>query len=204
MVKKGSGWKGESRRHSLARKGIKTTSGIIDTPMYHGTKKGKFQYFMPHYSKDEQLGFGIHFTPDKEFAELYAHDPNVGGKGNNPHVYKVLLDIKNPLKANAIYDEGTKEFELAVKLFGKKLPESHHLFGRNPDKNNIRQVWLQGLIDQTSPQRAERIIRESGYDGVIYTSRLITYNNCAVGYCKVLKEVESYIVFDNDQIKIME
>ena len=194
-----SGWPGESQRHSMARKGIITR--IKSTPMYHGTKKGKFQYFIPRYSKTEQLGFGIHFTPDKEFAEMYAYDKNTGGSGKKPYVYQVLLDIKNPLIANTFYEEGTIEFDLALKIFGKSLMKSSMSSPYMP--GGKRMVYLQNIIDKTNPKQAEQIIREFGYDGVVYNSKLITRNNCQPGYYNLIKESESYIVFDNNQIKIV-
>lgn len=195
-------WKNESQRHALSKRGISTK--IKNTPMYHGTTKGNFQYFIPKYSRNQQLGFGIHFTPDLELAKMYAYEEGTAKRGKEPCVYKVQLDIKNPLVANVIYDEGTKEFDLAVKLFGKKLPDSHHMFPHNPEKNNVRQVWLQSLIDSTSPERAERLIKEFGYDGVIYNAKVITHDQCSPGYCKLIKESESYIVFDSNQVKIVE
>lgn len=41
MAKQGSGWKKESRRHSLARKGIKTSQSIEITPI-HDVRKFSF------------------------------------------------------------------------------------------------------------------------------------------------------------------
>jgi len=192
-------WNGESQRHSMSKRGIITK--IKKTPMYHGTKKGKFQYFIPKYTK-QQLGFGIHFTPDKELAEMYAYDKNVGHGGKKPHIYKVILDIKNPLIANKFYQEGTKEFELALKIYGKTLLTSS--ISSPYEENGKRTIWLQNILDYSTPKRIEKIIREFGYDGVIYNAKVISFDNCYPGYCNIIKDSESYIVFDNSQITILE
>ena len=71
MKKQGSGWKGESRRHSLARKGVKTVlpdgrrfdvskfvaNGYLDktwnpSPIYATSKKDAYEWFLEDFPDD--------------------------------------------------------------------------------------------------------------------------------------------------------
>lgn len=55
MKGQGSGWHGESRKHSLARKGIKTAQGIESSKYTMKTTKGKpkLKVGLPEYSKEQ-------------------------------------------------------------------------------------------------------------------------------------------------------
>ena len=163
--------------------------------VYHGTTAGGFDAFRPNYRKGEQLGFGIHFAGDRDFATKYAEDPTVARKGKTPKVYEVYLSIKRPLVADAIVSENTPEFALAKKLAGSKLLT-------HPNEYGVRMAYMQGAIDKTSAQRAETLIREAGYDGIIYEAVLATaaYAGGRRGLTRTGSSV-SYIVFDPTQIK---
>lgn len=133
-----------------------------------------------------------HFAVDPEFAAKYAHDKTVARKGKNPHVYAVYLCIKKPLIANAIVCAGTPEFDLAKKLAGRKLYTS-----KNED--GIPCAYMQLAIDCTSQDRAEKLIRDAGYDGIQYMSKMAT----PTGYGTMQKTGESlsWVVFSPNQIK---
>lgn len=159
--------------------------------VYHGTTAGGFDAFRPNYRKGEQLGFGIHFAQDRGFAAKYAEDPTVARKGKTPKVYAVYLSIQRPLVADAIVYEGTPEFALAKKLAGSKL-----LTQRNED--GVLVAYMQNAIDKTSAQRAEKLIREAGYDGIVYEAQLAT--RTGMGWAKTGSS-RSFIVFEPTQVK---
>jgi hypothetical protein len=160
--------------------------------VYHGTRAHGFDTFRPNIRKNEQLGFGIHFSESEDFARLYAEDDTVARRGKSSGMYSVYLSIKNPLNAAQIVYEGSPEFMLAEKLAGKKLYTSKDADGR-------RAAYLQNAIDGTSPQRAEKLIKDAGYDGVIYNARVgqkTPYNGAIYR-----GESRSFIVFEPSQIK---
>ena len=178
---------------SPAFKGWFGASKIVDAsgaPMvvYHGTKAGDFDSFKPNFRKTEQLGFGIHFAKNKSFAEMYASDPDVSRRGRAPRVYEVYLSIQRPLLADVLVWEGTPEFALAKKLAGKGLLTSL-------SEHGIRAAYMQNAIDRTTPQRAEKLIREAGYDGVIYEASMMSRGG------RKSDVSISYIVFEPSQIK---
>jgi hypothetical protein len=171
----------------------KTASTTIRA--YHGTTAGEFDTFRPHYRKGEQLGFGIHFAADKDIALRYATGEYTARKGKKPMLYTVDLTINRPLKADQIVREGSPEFDLAKKLAGPR-------FMTTKDENGVRVAWMQNAIDASSGQRAERLIREAGYDGIEYEATIISatapgrYNKHAAG--------TSYVVFEPGQVKIVD
>jgi hypothetical protein len=156
--------------------------------VYHGTKAGDFESFKPNFRKGEQLGFGIHFAKDRSFAERYASDPDVSRRGRAPKVYEVYLSVQRPLFADALVVEGTPEFALAKKLAGNSLFTSLN-------ERGIRAAYMQNAIDRTTPQRAEKLIREAGYDGVVYEAFIMSRGGDKSDVST------SYIVFDPSQIK---
>ena len=163
--------------------------------VYHGTTAGGFDAFRPNYRKGEQLGFGIHFAQDRNFAAKYAEDPTVARKGKTPKVYAVYLSIQRPLVADAIVYEGTPEFALAKKLAGSKLMTQR-------GEDGVRLAYMQNAIDKTSALRAEKLIREAGYDGILYESVLSTasWTGTGVGRARTGSS-RSFIVFDPSQVK---
>lgn len=177
------------------RRRFETAQVVIEAVLtaYHGTRNGGFDDFKSHYRKGEQLGFGIHFSADREFAARYAHDDEVARKGKAPMVYTVQLTMDRPLKADEIVSEGSPEFALAKKLAGAKLYVSK-------DEHGTPCCYMQNAIDSTSPQRAEKLICAAGFDGVIYRAKV---GSRAVGGMVVSGESESYIVFEPSQIRIV-
>jgi hypothetical protein len=169
--------------------------------VYHGTTKD-FSEFKPNFRPEEQLGFGIHFTEDATFANEYSSNEDVRRKGKNPSVYPAYLKAKNPLNADSIVDEGSKEYRLAFALAGKSRPQ---LFMKGYDRNGNptggRQVYLQNAIDSTSGKRAQKIIQEAGYDAVIYNSRLSEIPGPEGYISGGVREAKSILVFEPTQIK---
>lgn len=65
--------------------------------MYHGTSKGGFNVFNTYGSNFGLFGTGSYFTDDPDVAQSYTQK----GKGNNPQVYAVYLNIRNPIDMDA-------------------------------------------------------------------------------------------------------
>jgi hypothetical protein len=159
--------------------------------VYHGTTAPAFTVFQPFYRKGEQLGFGVHFSEDYDFARRYAEDEEVARRGKGtPRVYAVYLSVQRPVIADSIVVEGSPEFTLAVKLAGKR-----RLFTQTDEQG--RKVAMLP-IDWSDSKRAERLIREAGFDGVAYSARLVQ----RTGYgLQKTAESASWVVFDPAQIK---
>lgn len=171
-------------------------SKVITGPMvvtgFHGTTAGNFDAFIPRIRPSEQLGFGMHFSAEREIALLYATDPMIARRGKSPYLYEVSLTLKKPLTAAAIVVEGTPEFALAIKLGGKRV-----YIGK--DEGGNRCAWLQNAIDATTPRRAQGIIEEAGYDGILYNIRIGTPGVQA----RITHEGKGFVVFSPDQIQII-
>lgn len=163
--------------------------------VYHGTRSGGFGSFKPHIRAGEQLGFEVHFSASKAFADRYANDPAVGRRGRRPHVYAVHLQMLRPLVAGAVASEGSAEFDLAKKLAGRSLVTIKDGDGRPS-------CWIQNAIDSSRAQRAQRLIEEAGYDGVVYEAKLGGLMPVmGATYRTVSQASTSYIVFRPEQIK---
>lgn len=171
------------------------SSNIMETTVtaYHGTRNGGFDDFKANYRKGEQLGFGIHFAADRDFAARYANDDLVARKGKAPMVYTVQLTMDRPLKADTIVRDGTPEFALAKQLAGSKLYVSK-------DEDGTPCCYMQNAIDATGGQRAEKLIRAAGFDSVIYHAKV---GSRVMGGMQVSGKSESYIVFEPSQIKVV-
>jgi len=155
-------------------------------PVYHGTGK-EFYEFEPHVKRNMQMGFGIHFTPDPKFAELYK-------KGKNGRVVKANLNINKLFDAEEIYAKSGEGGQMLYEMNPKSSQWT--IDKKNPAAYGHR------VIDSVTPQRAEKILRKHGYDGVKYISKMqgaglhSIYTRAAT-----VAEAETYIVFDNSQIK---
>lgn len=161
--------------------------------VYHGTTAVAFDEFRPFYRKGEQLGFGIgHFAESFDFAARYAFAEDVARKGKGEaRVYSVYLSVQAPLVAPAVVTEGTPEFALAVKLAGRRLLTQ-------TDEHGRKIAYLQNAIDKAPGKRAESIIRDAGYDGVVYEA--ILQQRDAYGSTKTGESL-SWIVFEPWQVK---
>ena len=77
--------------------------------MYHGTSRGGFTVFDVFGGNHGLFGTGSYFTESKAIAESYTKK----GRGTNPQVYPVYLDIRNPMDMDAAAnpEEWQKAFE---------------------------------------------------------------------------------------------
>lgn len=160
-------------------------------PVYHGTRAGQFPAFVLKHRPNEQLGFGIHVTPDRSFAERYAFDPLINRKGKDPHLFVGYLRKGRVLDATAIVRDGTPEFALAQKLAGRKLMTQS-------DADGVACAYMQAAIDSTSGRRAEALIRAAGYDTIRYRS---TIRQRAVGGSYNQGEAISYVVLNPSALR---
>lgn len=161
---------------------------------YHGTTRGGFAALKPNIRRGEQLGFGIHLASDYSFASLYAFDQKVARKGGkSPRVVVGLVRMNKPLYAAREVKEGSIEFDLAKKLAGPRLVTIK-------DEHGVRCCWLQNAIDASSPERAQKVIEDAGYDGVVYRARVGTVGVNA----RFTAESLSYLVFRPEQVVILE
>lgn len=75
---------------------------------YHGTSRGGFTVFDTYGGNFGLFGVGSYFTENPEVAESYTRK----GRGDNPQVYPVYLNIRNPLDMDA--DANVSEWEKAA------------------------------------------------------------------------------------------
>lgn len=159
--------------------------------VYHGTT-ASFDAFAPHHRKGEMLGFGVHFAEDVELAAKYAFETGVARKGSSPRLIAAFLSVQSPLYGDSIVPEGTPEFALAKKLWTVR-------FWAPQDADGVPCVYVQNAIDKTDSKRAERLIRDAGYDGVRYMASLRAA--AAPGHVRETGRSRSWIVFEPTQIK---
>lgn len=192
-------------RKAWAEKGVESPyfkkwfgdSKVVDAEgkplvVYHGTDKD-FEAFEPRTRKGEQMAFGTHFSEGPEIANRYA-DPEQQSRSkkvSGQNVVPSYITAKNPLYADAVVSEGSPEFDLAKKLLGNKM-----FSVKNED--GIPSVWLQNALDAVDPKKAEKAIREAGYDAVRYNAK-ITGRGLNAG--NVAAQGRSWIVFSPTQIK---
>lgn len=162
--------------------------------VYHGTTAEEFNEFKPKNRAGEQLGFGIHFAESKNLADEYSTGESARKlrKSGTARVESVYLQSKKPLDATAIVKDGTPEFALAKKLAGNRLMTQ-------TDSDGKKIAYMQGSIDATSGKRAEKLIREAGYDSVKYEASIISPSGGG-RYIQGEKSI-SYVVFESKQVK---
>jgi hypothetical protein len=146
---------------------------------FHGSSKLFDNFRLGSYKKSQQLGFGIHFTQDKEFASLYG-----------PYIYSCSLSPVKVLDETKLYHLGDEE----------------EAFARALHKGTGRRFWVDNnafvvSLDVTSPARAERLLKQFGYDAVIYEAK---YGSAAIGGMYVSAKASSVVMLDPDKIKILE
>jgi hypothetical protein len=156
---------------------------------YHGTTEA-FEDFRPgKHKRKMQFGFGIHFTTDPEVASMYADELKTG-KGKFPNVHKVNLDYNKLLDTTKMYNAETDKDILEIHK------ELYKGTGRSPYITKDGDFVLN--VDVASPQKAERIIKERGYDAIKYDA----VNVIPSGYgLRKGKTYPSIVVFDNKQIR---
>lgn len=153
--------------------------------MYHGTSNAGHTVFDPWgKAKYGLFGTGSYFTDDPEVAISYTEK----GKGNNPDVYEVYLNITNPIDMDA---PGSYE------AWSKALPDADFpLAGTNEDFYRAMEEYFEddGFTKWEAAETARDVIESMGYDGITH-----------IGGGRFNKADETrhrvYIAFQSEQIK---
>ena len=160
----------------------------------HGTTKD-FHTFNPgKHKRNMQLGFGIHFTRSPELANHYTGYQDTSKQGTKPggHIKMVTFDVTKALDVAKIYSVSDPEYQFALALhkgLNRKLYISNGQFMIN--------------LDITTQQRAEKLLRQFGYDAVIYTAEVGRHYITGSGQRGFIRDIqaESILVLDPEQIK---
>lgn len=137
MRKQGSGWRNESRRHSLARKGIKTAKGITYSPnvTIHGHTTKSSKQIQKELEKD---GFSSFWTIQKYYRnkwKLIALYPDDDG---NIVEHISIIQLETSQSSN-----GDAEFEMYI-------PSGDYILGRRYRQQLQPNFWgtLKPQIDR--------------------------------------------------------
>ena len=173
----------EGQREYFAESAVRDENGNLQV-MYHGTSRGGFTIFDVYGSNYGLFGGGSYFTSSRSVAQNYTKK----GRGDNPQVYTVYLNIKNPLDMDAQADpaEWAKAFPDAT------FPES----GTNEQFFRAAEEFFEdeGYYTWDAKQSIAESIQDSmGYDGITH-----------IGGGRVNADGERhrvYIAFEQNQIK---
>lgn len=146
---------------------------------FHGSTKLFDNFRLGSYKKSQQLGFGIHFTQDESFSSLYG-----------PYLYSCRLSPAKILDVTELYTLGDEEEK----------------FARALHKGTGRRLWIDNNrfvvhLDMTSPSRAERLLKQFGYDAVVYKAK---YGQSAIGGMYISHKALSVVMLDPSKIEILE
>ncbi len=127
--------------------------------MYHGTSSGGFTAFEPYgKAKYGLFGLGSYFTDNREVAESYTKK----GKGKNPQVYEVYLNVTNPMDMDA--QANAAEWEKAFP--DADFPES----GTNEEFYRAMEEYFEDnyFVRWEAEESAMDAIVGMGYDGITH------------------------------------
>lgn len=131
--------------------------------MYHGTSKSGFTVFDTYGSNFGLFGVGSYFTADKTVAESYTKK----GKGDNPGIYEVYLNITEPLDM----DDYT-ELETWKEAFRRADLDVSYLAGAVTNEDVFRALKNNLADDGYLRYEAEEIVTDMiiamGYDGITH------------------------------------
>ena len=154
--------------------------------MYHGTSKGGFNVFNTYGSNFGLFGVGSYFTDNPDVAQSYTQK----GKGNNPQVYAVYLDIRNPIDMDA--DANISEWK-------KTLRDASSYFNgckTNEDCFKALKEYCQDemMYKYEAEEYITDAIKAMGYDGITHIGGGRHNKNDATRH-------RVFIAFDPEQIK---
>ena len=154
--------------------------------MYHGTSKGGFNVFNTYGSNFGLFGVGSYFTDNPDVAQSYTQK----GKGNNPQVYAVYLDIRNPIDMDA--DANVSEWK-------KTLRDASSYFNgckTNEDCFKALKEYCQDemMYKYEAEEYITDAIKAMGYDGITHIGGGRHNKNDATRH-------RVFIAFDPEQIK---
>ena len=154
--------------------------------MYHGTSKGGFNVFNTYGSNFGLFGVGSYFTDNPDVAQSYTQK----GKGNNPQVYAVYLNIRNPIDMDA--DANISEWK-------KTLRDASSYFNgckTNEDCFKALKEYCQDemMYKYEAEEYITDAIKAMGYDGITHIGGGRHNKNDATRH-------RVFIAFDPEQIK---
>lgn len=159
--------------------------------MFHGTSNGGFNTFNTYGSNFGLFGIGSYFTDDSSVAEEYTHK----GKGTNPQVYSVYLDIKNPIDMDAVANADAWK-NAAQEVFDEGYFENCKT---NEDYFKALKEYCadEEMYRADAYEFIENAIEAMGYDGITHIGGG-RFNKDSGNRHRV------YIAFDPTQIKSVE
>ena len=177
------------QREFFANSAVTDENGRLKV-MYHGTNADvDFTVFDAYNGAWGLFGNGLYFTDHLDVAESYTKK----GRGHNPRVYEVYLDIQNPIDMDAPFD--------AAKW--RKVQEDFHDYDfdfsrcrTNEDAFRAMEeaMTYNEVYDYEAEEEIIGALRYMGYDGITHAGGG-RVSSRPKGYHTV------YIAFDAEQIK---
>lgn len=174
------------------------SNGRTYTLAYHGTPNGGFDTFSYDYRGSGadthsvgDYGKGFYFTPYKEHALAYAHGLTEEGKGKNPYLYTVELDMKKPFDLTVLDRYRNLMLPLMKEYGVMNIPDEDYnnvfnQLGITEDEYHYMLDIEDQIGDNLGDWDFEEILGEEGYDSIISHAG------------------KEYIVFKPEQIKIVD
>jgi hypothetical protein len=151
---------------------------------YHGSPQLFEEFYTPtRFQPNMQLGFGIHLAKSKEFAMRYGR-----------FLYRCQVNLNNAFSMNHIYNA---EKDLAELAFAKRLYRNSRDYRLIVQKDGE----FVANVDVTAPKTAVKLLKEFGFDGVLYTSH---FGSRAVYGMSVLQKSESVVCLSGASIQILD
>lgn len=173
------------------QQGLKTfMKGAEPERWFHGTNKDFSTFQASRAPRNEQMGLtGVHLSKEPSFANNYA-------QGDGANIMPVYAS-GNFLDAQGLVQHGSKEHDVLndlVKRTGRKP------FWSDDGNGNLTAPPLASYIDAVSPQKAEKVIKSHGFDGVQYDAK---YGSLAPGGngAYISDRSPALVVFDPSNIK---
>ena len=204
---------------------------VVDTKgelmlMYHGTANGgAFTVFegnkLSNESRTSQIGQGFYFTNSKADAEAYTKNVDIYGrvgKGSNPHLHKVYLNITNPFdvrndtldldKIKSVYMDGGYDYfyDNWIPFYLDKKSVNGRTFTKADLKAMSREERVSAFVDYYSKLGSKEVlsnmVRAFGSQN---QGALLESMKTRLGYDGIVEEYKpglfQYVAFSSEQIK---
>ena len=204
---------------------------VVDTKgdlmlMYHGTANGgAFTVFegnkLSNESRTSQIGQGFYFTNSKADAEAYTKNVDIYGrvgKGSNPHLHQVYLNITNPFdvrndtldldKVKSVYMDGGYDYfyDNWIPFYLDKKSVNGRAFTKADLKAMSREERVSAFVDYYSKVGSKEVlsnmVRAFGSQN---QGALLESMKTRLGYDGIVEEYKpglfQYVAFSSEQIK---
>lgn len=204
---------------------------VVDTKgdpmlMYHGTANGgPFTVFegnkLSNESRTSQIGQGFYFTNSKADAEAYTKNVDIYGrvgKGSNPHLHQVYLNITNPFdvrndtlnldKVKSVYMDGGYDYfyDNWIPFYLDKKSVNGRTFTKADLKAMSREERVSAFVDYYSKLGSKEVlsnmVRAFGSQN---QGALLESMKTRLGYDGIVEEYKpglfQYVAFSSEQIK---